>query len=681
MGKIRKKRKLVIKTRYSKTLISHKGNEYSFMMEDTVYLPICLKQLQPISNDYTVLCFEYVCPIYVDYIGVSVANCPIKHRNIIPKDTWQSMTIDISDYINDIRYIFMHKNNIAVEIVFGQLPTSRAGKCKIRNIYLRPYTIKEQSRLQDKNIWREQGSSFRLMNYLFESEFSGEITQVRVAEAIITIFGKVNNNHRNYSICEVPIFSNLDNKNYYEVFRLPSNTQDFEISISRYTDRFNILYDRLYSRWVISTTSQDGENLLASYAHYADHVECFHDLPRPIPKGKKGIGAFRLNDYETDLDLLGISYITINCRINNFLHLSPTKYSIPFEYCGQTYYADKNQIEKYDQTVIAAYKRNIIVSAIILVYPAHMSKDEEAGHLLEHPDYNPAGNYSMPNMTNIKSMSLYAAAIDFLAARYNRADEKYGRIHNWIAHNEIDAGWIWTNAGKKDAVQLMENYIRSMRLIYYTAKKYDKQTEVFISLTNHWQAHYKEQYCFPASNIMEILMRFTSIEGDFKWGIAHHTYSQELMNPKAWEDTNATETLKTKYITIKNVKVLNQLINRKDTFYLGKHKRTLLLAEQNPNSPDYSYASQKLQAASLAYALKKIGSFSGIDAYIAHSWIDVEYEAGLRTGLRKYKNDVDDPYGEKMAWFVYKAFETSQENEAFDFAKAIIGIRSWNEIL
>lgn len=62
----------------------------------------------------------------------------------------------------------------------------------------------------------------------------------------------------------------------------------------------------------------------------------------------------------------------------------------------------------------------MIVSAIILVAPERAFADKAAGKLFEHPDFDPAGIYTMPNMTTLESLNLYAAAIDFLASRYNR---------------------------------------------------------------------------------------------------------------------------------------------------------------------------------------------------------------------------------------------------------------------
>ena len=70
-----------------------------------------------------------------------------------------------------------------------------------------------------------------------------------------------------------------------------------------------------------------------------------------------------------------------------------------------------------------------------------------------------------------------------------------------------------------------------------------------------------------------------------------------------------------------------------------------------------------------------------IDAYIAHSWIDAKYERGLKTGIRKYLDDLNDPCGKKDSWYVYESAGTEREDEVFEFAKSIIGIDQWSEII
>ena len=324
--------------------------------------------------------------------------------------------------------------------------------------------------------------------------------------------------------------------------------------------------------------------------------------------------------------------------------------------------------------------RDVIVNAIVLIAPERSFADKAAGRLFEHPDFDPAGIYTMPNMTTLESLNLYAAAIDFLAERYSRPDKKYGRVHHWIAHNEVDAGWVWTNAGIKTPLRFMDIYIKSMRLLYYTARKYSPHPEVFITLTHYWQSRHNE-YCYPSAQLLELLVDYTQAEGDFKWGVAHHPYPQSLFEPKSWLDDQATFDYDTPQITFKNLEVLDAWIKQPRALYQGKIKRTVFLSEQNPNSKDYSEEALREQAAGMAYAMKKLEACDGIDAYQMHGWFDQRAEGGLRIGVRRFMDDETDPGGRKPAWFVFQAFGTDREDEVFEFAKDIIGIDDWDQVI
>ena len=105
------------------------------------------------------------------------------------------------------------------------------------------------------------------------------------------------------------------------------------------------------------------------------------------------------------------------------------------------------------------------------------------------------------------------------------------------------------------------------------------------------------------------------------------------------------------------------------------------MSEQNPNSKDYSEQALLEQAAGMAYAMKKLKACDGIDAYQMHGWFDQRGEGGLRIGIRRFPDDEEDPSGRKPAWFVFQAFDTDREDEVFEFAKKIIGIDDWDQII
>lgn len=655
------------------------GGKYEFTVIGFTILPLRLKNRRMPSADQCVLTFDYQCPAFISFISALVGPHNIMCRNIKTCNEWNSFSIDLTPYKDLIKHQILTSYKVPLLIMIA--PFLTAANFRIKNIRLRTRTpdekIKASITFDYKN--RPLAHAIDTAGYLYDSVFPNKITGTEVFENEIRIACRISGcGAPPLFLCELPAFRDFTTDNLEIVQEIEPGKDRFETTIPRTATQSGQPYDRIYSRWIL-VYRHEGLLYICSHGRYADEIRTGHTFPAWAAKTKKGLGAYKHNHLFTDLKDLGISYITFNIRINNFLRLDPGPDNIPFEYNGKTYYADRRKIEKYDRTILTAVQFGINVSAIILVYPELWSRDPKVGRMLEHPEYERGGAYTMPNITNIDSLNLYAAALDFLAARYNRPDGKFGRIHRWIAHNEVDAGRVWTNAGNKTDLEFMDIYIKSMRMIYYTARKYDTTAEVFISLDHFWTDVNEEPNCYPSADLLRILLNYSRIEGDFQWGIAIHPYPENLLDPKSWLDDKATHTPKTPMITFKNLEVLDEWIKDPATFYRGQ-KRTLLLSEQNPNSIDYLETGLQEQAAGLAYAWKKVEACSGIDAYMAHSWIDARFEGGLKTGLRKYPDDEHEPYGLKPSWFVFRDAGTPQQDAAFEFAKKIIGISSWEEI-
>lgn len=386
---------------------------------------------------------------------------------------------------------------------------------RIRNARLRAYTEKEreQARLKTERERREKQLNADIEVYL-KKNYPCEVSRVTVNDDRVEVSGDIKGMSGEVYLCEVPMFRELTEKDFLTVQRV-KGPKKFKADFDRYAEVDGQRYDRLYSRWVLAQKSRNGM-LICSHGHYADDVKAKYDLPREVPASKKGIGGFGANRFASDLDSLDITSVTVNMWLG-FMSLTPSDDAIPFDYNGRTYYADRKAIEGFDKTLQYTAARDVIVNAIVLIAPERSFADKAAGRLFEHPDFDPAGIYTMPNMTTLESLNLYAAAIDFLAERYSRPDKKYGRVHHWIAHNEVDAGWVWTNAGIKTPLRFMDIYIKSMRLLYYTARKYSPHPEVFITLTHYWQSRHNE-YCYPSAQLLELLVDYTQAEGDFKMG-------------------------------------------------------------------------------------------------------------------------------------------------------------------
>lgn len=510
-----------------------------------------------------------------------------------------------------------------------------------------------------------------LTNYM-SSTYPCAITNVTVTTDHVTITGSCPKDGH-FALIEVTPAEDVTEAAPFRV-RIPIENASFTITVDRKTTYDGIGYDRLLSRWAI-VESTTGSDILASHARYADVVPTLSSPTELIPKNKKGVGAGLGAVYMQDLVDLDAHNITCNMVMNWYIAKSPVyAKNIEYTYNGQKYYLNGDEVASWDWHLSFYEEHDIAVSAIVLITPN--SVDPTLSSVFRHPENN-GGNYTMPNMTTMESINAYAAVLEYFASRYNGSG--HGRIHHWIMHNEVDMGSMWTNMGSQPEEIYTDTYLKSMRLCYNIVRQYDQHASIMGSFTHNWTTTSGGNY--PTKTMLEHMVQMSQIEGDFQWGVAQHPYPQNLTRPKFWiDDSQATGDMNTKYITFKNLEVINQWILMPENMINGKVKRKLFLSENGTNSPSYNETDLTNQAAGGAWAWKKTNDLPGIDAFMWHNWMDNRVEDGLRIGLHYYPDDEVNPGGKKPVWYVWEAASSENEDKVFAPYLETIGVKEWKEI-
>ena len=629
--------------------------------------------------DSVVFTFEYQCSTDISNFQIFFGSSITEERSLKPgtipaSNGWNSYTIDLSDKIKQFSWGYIGD---FLRLDFG---TSSGIKFQIRNIHLRALNAEEKKEALEREeiITNDLLLESNLKKYL-STNYGSQITEVKVGPSTINIIGNYTG-EGDFGLCEVAPYEHVTQINKFAT-KYPLSDPVFSIDIDRFGIRNGLMYDRLLSKWIIVKIGALSDEIV-SHAKYASQIVPLQTMVAKRATGKKGLGGYSVSrgGMEKDLDDLGISSVTVNITLTSLMYIQPHANTIEHTYGDKIYYFDVNQVEDLDRTMQSALSRNIVVAAIILIQKASECADPEVGRLLQHPNYTSEGIYTMPNLTSPESVNCYAAGLDFLARRYCRSDNYYGRIHHWIMHNEVDAGLSWTNMGEKPMLVYMDTYIKSMRLCYNIARKYDENCEVFGSFTHSWAAAVEPKY-YATKEMLKTLLDYSGAEGDFKWGLAYHPYPDNLFEPKTWNDQNATFSMNTRKITFKNLEVLDTWIKKPENKYLGNVKRTVWLSENGTNSKTYGEQDLKEQAAGFAYTWKKLKTLDGIDAMQWHNWMDNRFEGGLMIGLHRFGDDQTDPAGRKPVWFAYQAAGTNQEDSVFEPYKSVIGIQSWDEVL
>ena len=563
------------------------------------------------------------------------------------------------------------------------LGTKPGRTVRIRSITLRPRTEGEQRAEATRDAKRASDAALdaRLAAYLAQT-FPAAVTRVSADDQQIRIEGTLGRPPAGELLAEVPLWADATALAQPPALLLPiAGGADgrFSLSIDRRTALDGRPHDRLRSRWAV--VRRDGAGLTPlSAARWVDDVKPPADVPPAVkPRTKKGLGGFQAGRLDGDLDELGISAVTVNVQVSSLLRTAGGAGRTPVDLAGRTWWTEDRAVGHLDRTLLAAAGRGAVVSAIVLVPPPRDADPASYARLVAHPDADPAGIYAMPNLATRDGCEAYAAALEFLARRYGRAGGSHGRIHHYVLHNEVDAGWTWTNAGEKPIRAYLDLYHRSMRAAHLTARQYDPAAKAFVSLTHHWAEAGGARY-YAGRDVLDVLLDFSRAEGDFDWAIAHHPYPQSLFNPRTWADDQATFSFDAPKVTFRNIEVLDAWVRRPRAMYLDRHVRTIHLTEQGLNSKDYSEAALRDQAAGMAYAWNKVKHLDSIEAFQYHNWVDHRGEGGLRIGLRRFPDDGHDPLGKKPIWHVYQALGTDREEAATAPYLRVVGVNAWDEV-
>ncbi len=536
-----------------------------------------------------------------------------------------------------------------------------------------------------------------------DASFSSRIDQVDVGLDEVTISGKIDSGQvvgpsGDVRLAEFPMSSpstavaderslvsvNVGKNNRFTL-TVPRRVLD-DAAADETQGNSGKLRDRLTSRWQLVRQLSSGWTPI-SHAHYADNVACRSpELPPAQFASKKGLGGWsarRSPELASELDELGITSVTVNVSsIHQFVSLTPEPGTTPMNWQGRTYYIHEQRLSRFDETFLEAYQRGIAVSAILLIdNPARSSRKSasEEAVLLAHPEADREGTFAMPNVMSEDGLAYYGAILNVMAERWSRPEATYGRVHQWIVHNEVDFGWVWTNAGRQSDVAYMDLYQRSLRLVDLITRQYDPHSRALISLTHHWSDRGSKDG-YGSKRMLELLVRFCRAEGDFPWAVAYHPYPQNLFAPRAWEDDQATFHFDSPKITPRNIEVLDAYMKLPEMQYRGQ-LRPVDLSENGFNSKGYAATSLNDQAAGMAMVWKKISRLEAIRSWQYHNWIDNRHEGGLRIGLRKFPDDADDPLGKKPIWHLYQSLGTTNEDATAAPYLDTIGIQSWDDVI
>ena len=510
------------------------------------------------------------------------------------------------------------------------------------------------------------------------SSVTGAISSIEATETAIIIQGQAAcTETKTLSLVELQPYEEFNPNNF-----TPSATVTQQSGAASFTmtlPRYNGQMDRIYSKFVVVVDSIS----LNAPQYVTVYPTGINQYPYPTVPSIKGLQV----QMPDDASLLGINHAALNCSLSELFYknaeVAPNN-TISYNFEGDTYYLNKGAIEALDLDIKSLSDDKVNVT-LILFYMGSLVNDAYPYEITRHPDYIDGAGAAF-NTTDRAGMQYWKAACEFLAARYTRTDQQYGRVLNYVVGNEICSAGVWHDTGNKQINEFIDDYGRTFRIAYTAMRKYQANVRLHISLDNHWNAMYRPEEPLRYYTGKEVTDFFNSdmvLHGNIPWCIAYHPYPTDMQDPYIWRDTVPTDDFNTQRITFKNLQVLPAYLNQQQFLYNGQ-LRSINLTEQGFTSTDpYDLQSQKVQAAAYCYAYYKARFTAGIESFIYHRHVDFTGE-GIWVGLWNNVSGSyapNQPFGHKYIYDVFQKIDTAYSTEVSAFALPIIGADSWSDVI
>jgi hypothetical protein len=319
----------------------------------------------------------------------------------------------------------------------------------------------------------------------------------------------------------------------------------------------------------------------------AESISSRYNEPYPVAASKKGLQVELVDDALA----LGIKHAAQNINLTALFVANPSENDVTFVHEGEAFRFRRGYLESMDRQIKTLSQAGVLVNLIVLSYA---SGRPEVDRVVLHPKYDPTAPNRLGafNTVTPEGQKWFSACLSFLAERWSRPDQQFGRVVGYIISNEVNSHWYWSNLGRATMHEFADDHLRTVRLAHRMIRQQSSWARIYLSLDHHWNIRYSagDRYqTFAGREFLEYFAHRAKAEGDFDWHLAFHPYPENLFKPDFWNDKTATTNATSPRITFKNLEVLAEFMNRPELQYAGKSRR-IILSEQGFTRPTASQA-------------------------------------------------------------------------------------------
>lgn len=295
--------------------------------------------------------------------------------------------------------------------------------------------------------------------------------------------------------------------------------------------------------------------------------------------------------------------------------------------------------------------------------------------LITNPNSRRSVRYSDSHPVTPQYYMLNASETDSIAELVDEIEEcaYISAAENFIIGNEVNVrAWnymVWT-----DWDNYIREYAQAFRVAYNAIKSTNANARVFVCIDQNWDRNrstsHSEYYEYIDGK--DFLTKFNALissEGNIDWGVAQHPYPVPLTYAKFWDMSGCpdgaymqTQVSTGKMLTFQNLSLLTDYLQTPEMLSPTGAVRHVILSEIGITNAQGS----DVQAAALyaSYMAAKRNPYIEEIIY-----------------LFAYNEAQVDTYLSDQSQLVFDSFGTPNEETYDVWAKALIGISDWSQVL
>ena len=487
------------------------------------------------------------------------------------------------------------------------------------------------------------GRVTRIVSCTLSEDGASLTANVTLSDEFLTVYGACG-----VYLFELPPYAKMaDIQNYS-----PASELVAQENLTFTLDMTDSAPERIFNKFVLARMV-DGEYVTMANVRYIDNPEVLAENKRECPKYNGTLGVCGESSSQ---NAVSASRAVIPVALNTLV-TDTIDGSTKCEYGDNTYYISKENLIALDNKIREFTEKGCEVTLQLLLTKPDNSTSDTAMKLYKYTKKEEALYYGI-DTTNADSVSVYTALVRFLSERYSRDDEVYGFVGSYIMGSNLNSNRTYNSVGETKDSKYVTEIVRALHITSNALRSEYSNVRLFLPIKSNYNStvydtktESNEYLDYSSKYLLDSISASLSKSGsNVPFGIFLDASASDG-SPDFWNDSLASDTDETDFVTLKNIEVLIDYLKQPEMLYEGYTRDLAVSFRPEPADAESADSDvQKYAAAALCayYRVRENDDVSGIyfDGELSGAVSDALYGADSKSD-EEIKETIKNLLGEE----------------------------------